>query len=305
MNSSRESRLTGLVAATHTPFDSSGALNLSIVEKQAEHLLRHDIHAAFTGGSTGESHSLAYEERRRLAERWLEVARGSELKVVVHVGSNSLAEARQLAEQAGVLGAHAISMLCPSYYKPPSLEALVACCAEVASAAPETPFYYYDIPALTGVHFSMPRFMELAAKALPNFAGLKYTNFDLGEFQLCRAVPGNYEVLWGVDEFYLAALALGANGGVGSTYNFAPRLAQEIEQGFKNGHLEAARSAQLRLVQLVQALARFGYLPAAKALMSMLGVDVGAARLPLQALTAGQASELRTELETLGYFDWI
>jgi N-acetylneuraminate lyase len=81
-------KLHGLVAATHTPFDADGHLNLSTVEKQAEHLLRHGVRTAFIGGSTGESHSLTVEERLLLAQRWADVARGSDLRFIVHEGAN-------------------------------------------------------------------------------------------------------------------------------------------------------------------------------------------------------------------------
>jgi N-acetylneuraminate lyase len=297
--------LRGLVAAAHTPFDSNGALKLSAVEKQAAHYLVHDIRCAFIGGSTGESHSLAYQERRDLAAHWMDVSKDSELEVVVHVGSNCLTEATELARQAGTLGVRAISMLAPSYFKPKSVENLAACCAQVAAAAPETPFYYYDIPALTGVQLPMPKFIEIASEKIPTFAGVKYTNFDLGEFQLCRALPGDHDLLWGVDEFYLAALALGAEGGIGSTYNFAPQLAHRIANCFNSGDLEGARKAQLQLVQLIQVLVKYSYLPAAKALMAMLGVDIGPARLPYETLTPEQSIQLRADLEGLGFFSWI
>jgi N-acetylneuraminate lyase len=196
-------------------------------------------------------------------------------------------------------------MVAPSYFKPTSVGNLVACCASVASAAPDTPFYYYDIPALTGVRFPMPQFMEQAATAIPTFAGLKFTNFDLGEFQSCQAATGDYDLLWGVDEFYLAALALGARGAIGSTYNFAPTLAHRVEQSFAAGDWKAARQAQLRIVQLVGILAGYGYLPAAKSVMAMLGVEVGPARLPYETLTVQQAATLRSDLEALGFFHWV
>src|SRR5688572_17567701 len=146
--------LHGLVTATHTPFHADGSLNLSIVDVQAAHLLKNNIGFAFIGGTTGESHSLSLDERLALAQRWADVTRGTGLRVIVHVGSNCLADARALAAQAQRLGAVAISALAPSYFKPRFLDVLIACCAEIASAAPETPFYYYDIPALTGVSFS-------------------------------------------------------------------------------------------------------------------------------------------------------
>jgi N-acetylneuraminate lyase len=97
-------KLLGLVAATHTPFDGAGQLNLSTVQTQAEHLLRNGVNSVFIGGSTGESHSLTVEERLALARRWSEVVQGSTLQLVIHVGSNCLADARMLASQAQDLG---------------------------------------------------------------------------------------------------------------------------------------------------------------------------------------------------------
>src|SRR5690242_1555918 len=142
--------LTGLVAAAHTPFDADGRLNPDAVPKQAEHLLRTGVRAVFIAGSTGESHSLSVEERLGLAQRWGEVVRGTDLLLIVHVGSNCLADSRALARQAQAVGAAAVAALAPSYFKPTSVDALAACCAEVAAAAPGLPFYFYDIPVLTG-----------------------------------------------------------------------------------------------------------------------------------------------------------
>ena len=302
----KQSKLTGLVAATHTPFHLDGSLNLAIVEQQAARLLHDGITTAFIGGSTGESQSLSLEERRQLAQRWFDVARGTPLKVVVHVGSNCLADARALAAQAEQLGAPAISALAPSYFKPRSLDLLIACCADVAAAAPNTPFYFYDIPSMTGVSFSMPEFLAQAAAQIPTLAGLKFTNSDLMSFQLClHADGGRFDVPYGTDEWILAALALGAQGAVGSSYNFGGPIYQRLIQAFQADDLATARREQFRSVQLIQLLARYGYMGAAKAVMKMIGVEVGPARLPNASLTAEQAAKLRGELETMGFFDWI
>src|SRR5204863_760432 len=133
-----------------------------------------------------------------LTQRWCEVARGTELKVVVHVGSNCLADARTLAAQAQSLGASAIAAMSPSYFKPRTIDTLIACCADVASAAPETPFYYYDIPAWTGVSFPMPDFLAQAADKIPMLVGLKFTSPDLMAYQFClRAGDGRWDVPFG------------------------------------------------------------------------------------------------------------
>jgi len=302
----RKFPITGLVAATHTPFHADGSLNLTVVEQQAAHLLKNNVKFAFICGTTGESHSLTIEERRALAVRWMEVARGSELKVIVHVGTNCLADARALATHAQSLGAAAISALAPSYFKPRTVAALVDCCAEIASDAPELPFFYYDIPSFTGITLSSADFLAQARERIPNLAGIKFTNPDLMAFQEClRFDDGAFEIPWGCDEYLLAALALGATGAVGSTYNFAAPIYHRVLRAFATGDFATARAEQFHSVQLVAALASRGYMGAAKATMQMLGMDVGPARLPHGTLSAEQQNSLRADLEKLGFFDWI
>lgn len=299
-------RLHGLVAATHTPFHPDGSLNLAVVEKQAAHLLANKVAAAFIGGTTGESHSLSLDERRLLARRWTDVTRGTGLKVVIHVGANCLGDATALAEQAKELGAAAISALAPSYFKPRSVAVLVDCCAQIAGAAADVPFYFYDIPSLTGVSLSMPEFLEKAPSRIPSLAGLKFTNPDLMTYQLClRAEDGAFDVPWGTDEALLGALAVGARGAVGSSYNFAAPVYNRLLDAFARGDLSTARKEQERSARLIQTLAKFGYMGAAKAVMAMLGIEVGPARLPNTNLNIAEIAALRGELEGLGFFDWL
>ena len=298
-------KLTGLVAAAHTPFTADGALNLEVVEKQAGHLAANHIGFVFINGTTGESHSLTLDERRRLAQRWMEVARGSKLEVIVHVGSNCIADARELASHAQKLGARAVSALSPSYFKPRSADILIECCAQIASAAPDLPFYFYDIPVFTGVSLPMPDLLARGREKIPNLAGIKWTNPDCYSYQLCRHVPGDFDLPWGNDEYLLAALALGAVGAVGSTYNFAAPVYLRLMEHFASGNLDAARAEQFRSCQIVQTLAGFGFMGAAKATMKMLGVDVGPARLPNANLDGAEIAQLRGKLESLGFFEWI
>ncbi len=298
--------LHGLTAAAHTPFTADGALNLAAVERQCAHLLKNKVTQVFIGGSTGESHSVGTEERKQLAERWAAVVKGSPMRLIVHVGSNCLRDARALAAQAEKLGAVAISALAPSYFRPATLDRLIASCAEIAGGAPNTPFYYYDIPVLTNVNFSMAEFLEKGPAAIPTLAGIKFTNSDLMAYQLTlRAGGGAFDVPWGVDEFMIAALALGAKGAVGSSFNFAAPVYQRLIAAFERGDLETARAEQWKSVQLIQALASIGYMGAAKALMGWLGVDVGPARLPNGNPTADQLKALRAKLDGMGFFDWI
>jgi len=297
--------LPGLTAATFTAFHDDGTLDMGGVERQAEALLRNGVTSVFVNGSTGESHSLSLEERKQLTRRWCEVAKGTALRVVAHVGSNCLADARELAVDAERSGVTAIAALAPSYFKPRTVGVLVDCMAQVAAGAPGTPFYFYDIPGLTGVSLPMPEFLAQAAGRIPTLRGLKFTNPDLMAFQECVNAEGQrWELLWGCDEILVAAVSLGAEGAVGSTYNFAAPVYLRLLEHLQKGDVQAARREQYRSVQMVRLLIDAGFLSAAKATMGMLGVPVGPPRLPWPTLDAARVARLRGDLEAIGYFDW-
>jgi N-acetylneuraminate lyase len=295
----------GLCPATHTPMHADGSLNLAVVEKQAAHLLARKIDRVFIGGTTGESVSLKVGERRALSDRWAEVSKDCGIKVVVHVGANCLADAEELAAQAQRNQASAISMIAPSYFKPRNLEDLVACCAQVAAAAPELPFYYYDIPPLTGITFPVDDYLRLAAKRIPTLAGVKYSNPDLGTYLLGKRLDGGrYDLPWGIDEYFLSALAMGAQGGVGSTYNFVPGPLHRMMAAFPKGDLATCQLEQDRMMQVIRIVAKRGYMGCAKALMTHLGVPVGPARLPNGNPDAAGVQAMIGELDAIGYFSW-
>ncbi len=298
--------IAGLIAAVHSPFDAHGDLYLEAIEKQASHLIHQGIYVAFICGSTGESHSLSLIERKLISERWFEVTRGTSLQVIVHVGGNCLRDAHELAYHAAKGGAMAIAALSPSYFKPASVSDLVESMSGIAAKAPETPFYFYDIPVLTGVKFSMPEFLGLAKDRIPSLAGIKFTNDDLESLRQClQADDGRWDILWGIDEKLLEAMNRGARGAVGSSYNFAAAIYYRLMRAKEQGDMRTAALQQQRAVDAISLLAGFGYLPAAKFVMELLGVPVGPARLPLKYLTTDDKQRLQVGLDRLGFFDWI
>jgi N-acetylneuraminate lyase len=294
--------LQGLIAATPTPFDRTGEVNLTVIEWQAQALLASGVRAAFVCGSTGECHSLTVGERQAIAQRWRDVVRGTELRLIVHVGSNCLADAEQLARHAQQIQADAVAALSPSYFKPGSVAVLVAAMAKIAGQAERTPFYFYDIPSMTGVHLSMPRFLEQAANTIPNLAGLKFTNADMTALQHClQAQSGAWNILWGIDEVLLAAWTLGVRGAVGSSYNFAAPLYHQALAAWEQADWPTAQQWQYRAVRWIEILARYGYLAAAKHCLECLEIPVGPVRLPLENLDDTAKRQLRQELTAAGF----
>jgi N-acetylneuraminate lyase len=296
-------RLHGLVAATHTPFHSDGSLATEIVPLQAAHLAQSGVSTAFITGSTGEAHSLTRDERLAMYVAWAEAGPAHNVRVVAHVGSNCLEDAKAFAAASADHGFLAISALAPSYFKPSSLASLVGWCGEIAAAAPDLPFYYYDIPSLTGVRFDSLEFLTTAEQIIPNLAGIKFTNDDPATYSKClEYANGRFDIPWGIDEKLVVALAAGCKGAVGSTYNFAAPLYQELSAAFERGEMESASELQRQSVWLVETLAAVGYFGAAKALMGWLGVPVGPARRPLDNPTPAQLDAVRAKLDGFRWF---
>jgi N-acetylneuraminate lyase len=298
--------LTGLIAAPYTPFKDNFALDLDVVPRIAAHLVRQKVTGAFIAGTTGEWASLTEEERRALAVSWRRAA-GSDLKLVVHVGHNSLADSRDLAQHAESLGADAIAALMPSFFRPATISAAIEFCRHIAEAAPKTPFYYYHIPDLTGVDFRMAEFIGLAREAIPTFRGIKFNSSDQMDFSLTAAAGADHriDVLYGRDEYLLGGLALGAKGAVGSSYNYAANLCYKMMEAHRSGLADEARTQQVYLQRTIQPLLRFGGLPTGKAVMALAGVDCGPPRPPLERLSHRQMKTLKDELDALDFFGAI
>lgn len=299
-----DKKLSGLIAATYTPFDLNGSVNLDVIDSVVEYLLPRGITGLYVCGSTGEGMSLSTAERMAVAEGYVRAAQGR-VPVIVQVGHNSVEEAKQLSAHAQQIGADIISATCPSYFKVTSVRGLMDCMAEVAGGAPDLPFYYYHIPALTGSAIDVVDFMSHAGDQIPNLVGLKYTDTKLFEFQECVELDqGRYDVVWGCDEMLLGALATGAKGAIGSTYNIASPLYQRVVAEFEGGDLEEARRLQSLSVKMIRTMNRYPFHSAMKAVLGMQGLNMGECRLPQGNLADHQASQLRDELEAIDFFTW-
>lgn len=269
-----------------------------------DHLIRQQMSAFYVLGSTGEGISLTSDERKSAAAAFVAATAGR-IPVIVQVGAESLVAARDLASHAQQIGADAISAVCPVYFKPDSIEALVDSMAVVASGAPDLPFYYYHIPAATGQTLSPLAFFQLAMARIPNLRGIKFTAPAVQDYQACVELGGDdYEVLWGLDEMLLSGLTAGGIAAVGSTYNYAPAVYHHVLSAYHQGNLEEAIRWQSRSQQLVRAFVPYGPRAAQKAIMKMIGQDCGPSRLPIRPLTPQAYDSLRNELEAIGFFDW-
>ncbi|MGJ7029744.1 dihydrodipicolinate synthase family protein [Niabella hirudinis] len=302
MNHANE-KLTGLIAAPFTPMNAAGKLNLDLIPAYYRFLKNNGVSGAFINGSTGEGVSQTTEEKKQVMQAWAAATGGDDgFKVINLVGGTSLADCEEMAAYTGQLGLYGVSFTAPFYFKPADADALAACCKRVAAAAPQTAFYYYHIPVLTGCPIPMYDLLLAVKGSIPNFAGIKYTHEDFMDFLSCMYVDnGRYDMLWGRDENMLSALVLGSTGAVGSTYNYAAPLYHNLIAAFENGALDKARDLQQKAIDMIRLLGKYGGIATGKAYMKLVGLDCGAFRLPVKNMSAVSFEAFRKDVAALGF----
>lgn len=296
-------KIEGLIAAPFTPFQADGTINPELIPAYAKKLKTDNVKGVFICGTTGEGMFLTNHERKTIAEKWVK-EQTEEFKVIVHVGTTSAKQSKELAEHAQKIGAYATGSLGPVFLKPSRTEELIDFCVEVASGAPELPFFYYHIPSVSGINVSMVEFLQKAPYQIPNLAGLKFTHNNFMEMQLCLELDNEkWDILHGFDEVLLAGLTFGVKAAVGSTYNYMAPLYNQIMVEFNAGNLSEARKLQAKSVKIIEILIRHnGAIVAGKSVMKSVGLDCGPCRTPLRNLSETEYSNLVKELENAGFY---
>lgn len=299
------SKITGLIAATFAAYKEDGSIDLDIIPSYVEYLIEQGVRGVFVCGTNGEGPNLSIEERMAIVEKYI-AAVNKRMLVFVHVGHSSIEEAKRLATHAQDQGADYISSVSAFYFKPSSVDNLVACMAAIAAAAPQLPFFYYHIPALTGIQIDMVEFLKLAEEQIPTLAGIKYTAATIHEYQACRHYKdGKYDILFGYDELLLPALAVGAKGAIGSTYNYGAKLYNQVVKHFNDGNIEAAEKLHYEAVKMIRLLVKYGPIPTQRAIMKKVGFDLGIPRLPLAKLSDAQEMQLYEDLEQSNFLSIV
>lgn len=276
--------LHGLIAAPFTPMHQDGSLNVSIIPGYYSMLKANGNTGAFICGSTGEGVSLTFSEKKEVISAWANCTKHyDDFKVMALVGGTCIKDCIELAKFAQQRGIYAVSFTAPFYFKPATVEALAECCKMIADEVPDMPFYYYHIPVLNGVDFAMHDLLKTVDNTISNFAGIKYTHEDFMDFLSCLHFKnGKYDMLWGRDENMLAALATGAKGAVGSTFNYAAPLYHNLIDAFNNNDFNTAQALQQHSIDMIALLGKYGGIATGKAYMKLIGLDCGEFRLPVK-----------------------
>ena len=290
---SKPTKLTGVVPASVTPFDSQGKVDSQALLRLLRWNMAQGAESFFIGGSSAECFLLTYGERVQMFMAAAELK--DEAFLTAHVGAISTDEAVGFAREAAALGFDAIAATPPFYYGFGSRE-VYAYYADIAQAA-GMPVLIYNFPGNTHRPFDLSDPVTRKLFQSDFILGVKHTNQEVYQLERIRALNPKLTVMNGYDETMVAGLALGADGNIGSTFNFMYPHYKKIYDLFRAGQIDAARALQVKANNIMAALCAVGLIPAIKWLLGDMGVPVGDPRRPFIPLTEEQGKQLKAVLE--------
>ena len=282
----KNQKLCGILPALMTAFTEDG-VDCPKVAAHTKKLADAGVHGLYVGGSSGEMILMTEDERKTLLETVMESV-GDRLTVIAHVGTTSTRGSLELARHAEKCGVHALSSVTPLYYKYGFRE--VKHYYERLAGETSLPVIIYNIPALTGTTLTTAQLEEILS--IPNVGGMKFTASDFFQLERIRSEFPDKVFYNGSDEMLCSGLAAGADGGIGTTYNFMPKTILAIYNAFRANDAATALKYQSKANEAIALVLKHGVMPASKMLLKLNGTDYGECREPFMPLSEEAIEEL-------------
>lgn len=276
--------LGAILTAMVTPFDADGHVDDDAAVRVMHHLVEHGSDGLVMCGTTGEASTMTDEEHLGVIALAVEEMKGR-CTVVAGVGSNDTRHAVHLTERATELGADALLSVNP-YYNRPNRRGIVRHYEEI-NRATNLPILLYNIPQRTGSDLPNDLLAELAQ--LDNIYGVKQANPDnLAKVDGLRIYAGN-------DDLLADVLDLGEPGGVlVASHLFGTEMRRMVDEP------EHRREINDSLQDAYRDLAIAPMATTVKAALNLLGIRVGAPRLPYVELDEQETATVAALLERHG-----
>ena len=274
--------LRGALAASITPLRAHGsAVDEDAFGPLVDFYVESGLDGILALGTAGEGILLRVEERRRVADLFLQ-ASDRRLQIAVHCGAQTTADTVTLAAHAAEVGADAVVVIGPPYFKLDE-RAQRAHFLAAASACAPVPFYVYEFASTTGYAIA-PAVLEDLRRDAPNLVGLKVSDTPWGEFS--RYLLPGFDIFVGPEALIAEGMAHGAVGAVSALASAFPvEVAAVVQDPTPEGaaHVGALRSF----------VERFPRQAALKRILGRRGVPVSEdVRAPLRSLTNEERDEL-------------
>jgi N-acetylneuraminate lyase len=289
-------KFKGIMPAIVSPLNEDGSVKEKSLRKLIDWQLKAGCKGFYVCGATGEGTVMKPDSRKAMSEIAVDEARGKGC-VISHIGAVDLRTAQDLARHASDIGVDAISSVPPFFYGYGERE--IYQYYQALSDSSDVPMLMYASP-LSGTVIKA----EMVEKMLGirNMIGLKWTSYDYYEMRKIKELNGgDINVINGPDETLLCGLVMGADGGIGATYNPMPKVFVKIYESFMSGNMAAAQEAQFKANKVIKTLLRHGVLSGVKDMLEMIGIDMGYCTYPLKRFTASEQEIFRAELKTLRF----
>lgn len=292
-------KFEGVFPAFYASYDKEGEVSEKGTRALTRHLIDKGVNGLYVCGSSGECIYQSVDERKRILEWVMDEAYGK-LTIIAHVASNNTKDSMNLAMHAESLKVDAISAIPPIYFKLPE-NAIAKYWNDISSAAPNTPFFVYNIPQLAGVTLTKGLFREMRKN--PNVLGVKNSSLPSMDIEIFHEIGGNKTIVFnGPDEQFVAGLAMGAIGGIGGTYAVMPELYLKAYELFKGGKTERLPEIQRDINRII-----FTIIGAKGSLYAVLkeilrlreNIDCGSVRAPLMPLDSTDMVIVREAVELI------
>ncbi|MBQ7500607.1 MAG: N-acetylneuraminate lyase [Clostridia bacterium] len=289
-------KITGVIPAFISPFTENG-IDTNAAQAHAKRLVEKGATGLYVGGSTGEMIFMSVSERKTLLEAVVDAV-PKDFPIIAHVGAANPADAFDMAKHADKAGAAAISSVAPFYYKYTYAE--IKKYYQKLSGSISIPTIVYNVPNLSGAALSGGQLGELMN--MENVSGMKFTSSDYYTFERLRSAFPDKALYNGCDEMLCAGLAMGADGGIGTTYNIMIDKFVKIYELFGKGMVKEAFAVQNGVNDVVEQLFKYSLLPAVKYLVKLTGCDCGVCREPFLPLTEDEEKALAASVK--GKLSW-
>lgn len=288
-------KFSGVMPALVSPLDANENINLPVLSQLLNDLLAKGADGFYLCGATGEGIAVSPEQRMILAEEAIKTVKGRK-PCIVQVASGNFEDAIRLAKHAEKAGAAAISATPPLFFSYDK-DDVYHYYKKLADAVSIPMMIYYNPAA--GFHINA----DIAAKMfeIDNVTAIKWTSSDYYQMMRLKDITnGEMNIINGPDEMLLMGLAAGADGGIGTTYNFMFDIIRGIYDNFMKGDLAAAREYQTRAIRIISVLLSYKIIPAAKAVLEAQGYAVGNATFPMKRYSEAEKATIVAQMTAAG-----
>ena len=289
-------RFSGIMPAMVTPFDENGALMAGSARRMMQRALDAGVTGFYVNGATGEGLFISEKTRMEMAETAVETCRGKG-RIINHVGAVDALSAIRLAKHAGQIDCDAISSLVPNYINTYSDEQVLDYYKRLSDAS-GLPVLVYCTGLVNGDPYE---FMKKAIQ-VDGIIGLKYTMFNYYNMhRICGLNGGDINVINGPDEMLICGLTMGADGGIGSTYNLMPDWFVELYNAYRVGDFAHAQETQFRINRVIEVILKYGCIPAIKEVYTAMGYEAGNVAYPGKRYSDDEKALLIRDMKAAGF----